>query len=126
MGQCLSSLKTPVDLRFAACGSLSQFSVDGQPVKGAVNRRFSGAALAGKILTIANAGESAAQLVTTVSMPSPATGSCGSVGLCRTITRSRLPFHSLASSEKSRATLRCAERGFAWNGETYICRGGCS
>src|SRR5208337_901260 len=48
-------------------GSLGQFSVDGQPVKGAVNRRFSGAALAGKILTIANAGESAAQLVTTVS-----------------------------------------------------------
>ncbi len=29
-------------------GSLGQFSVDGQAVKGAVNRRFSGAALAGK------------------------------------------------------------------------------
>ncbi len=48
-------------------GSLGQFSVDGQPVKGAVNRRFGGAVLAGKILTIANAGQNEAELVTTVS-----------------------------------------------------------
>ena len=48
-------------------GGLGQFSIDGQAVKGAVNRRFGGAALAGKIVTIANAGESAAELVTTVS-----------------------------------------------------------
>ncbi len=44
-------------------GSLGQFSVDGAPVKGAVNRRFSGAALTGKPVTIANTGQNAAQLV---------------------------------------------------------------
>ena len=48
-------------------GGLAQFNVDGQPVKGAVNRSFSGGVLAGKVVTIANAGESVAQLVTTVS-----------------------------------------------------------
>ncbi len=56
--------------------TLAQFSLDGQPVKGAVNRRFSGAAFAGKTVTIANSGENTAQLVTTVSgapvVPEPA------------------------------------------------------
>ena len=42
------------------------FSVDGKEVKGALNRRFNGAALA-KPITIANSGQNAAQLVTTVS-----------------------------------------------------------
>jgi uncharacterized protein YfaS (alpha-2-macroglobulin family) len=47
--------------------SLAEFSVDGKPVKGAVNRRFSGAVLAGKSVTVANTGQNTAQLVITVS-----------------------------------------------------------
>ena len=37
-------------------GGASQFSVDGEPVKGALYRRFSGAALASESFTVANAG----------------------------------------------------------------------
>ena len=48
-------------------GGLGRFSVDGQAVKGALNRRFSGAVLADKTVTIANAGQNDAQLVATVS-----------------------------------------------------------
>jgi alpha-2-macroglobulin len=48
-------------------GGLSQFSVDGEPVKGALYRRFSGAALAGESFTVANAGQNVAQLVVSVS-----------------------------------------------------------
>ena len=48
-------------------GSLGQFSVDGQPVKGAVNRSWNGAALAGRTVTIANSGQNEAELVATVS-----------------------------------------------------------
>ncbi len=47
--------------------SLSQFSVDGQPVRGALYRRFSGATLAGKSIAVANSGESSAELVVSVS-----------------------------------------------------------
>ena len=36
--------------------SLSQFSVDGEPVKGALYRRWSGATLAGKSIAVANSG----------------------------------------------------------------------
>ena len=43
------------------------FAVDGQPVKGALNRRFGPDALSGKSATIANTGQATAQLVTTVS-----------------------------------------------------------
>ena len=45
----------------------SQFSVDGQPVKGALYRRLSGAALADRSIAVANAGETPAQLVVSVS-----------------------------------------------------------
>src|SRR5208283_3690437 len=48
-------------------GSLGQFSVDGEAVKGALNRRFGPDPLAGKTATIANTGQATAQLVTTVS-----------------------------------------------------------
>ena len=47
--------------------SLAHFTVDGQPVKGALNRRWSGPALTGKAIAIANDGQSAVQLVTNVS-----------------------------------------------------------
>jgi alpha-2-macroglobulin len=47
--------------------TLAQFTVDGQPVRGALARGWSSAALAGKSIAIANTGTSAAQLVTTIS-----------------------------------------------------------
>jgi uncharacterized protein YfaS (alpha-2-macroglobulin family) len=47
--------------------SQSEFTVDGTPVKGALYRRFSGPALAGATIAVANAGPSPAQLVTTIS-----------------------------------------------------------
>ncbi len=56
--------------------TLSQFSVDGRPVEGAVYRKWSGYALGQKLIAIANTGKSAAQIVTTVSgvplVPEPA------------------------------------------------------
>ena len=57
--------------------SLSQFSVDGQPVKGVLNRRWSGVELPGRTFTIANSGQNTAQVVTAISgapiAPEPAT-----------------------------------------------------
>jgi alpha-2-macroglobulin len=47
--------------------ALSQFTVDGQPVEGAINRKWSGFALGQKLITIANVGKATAQLVTTAS-----------------------------------------------------------
>jgi uncharacterized protein YfaS (alpha-2-macroglobulin family) len=46
---------------------LARFTVDGRAVKGALNRRWSGPALIGKTIAIANDGENAVQLVTNVS-----------------------------------------------------------
>ncbi|HXZ15873.1 MAG TPA: alpha-2-macroglobulin family protein, partial [Roseiarcus sp.] len=48
-------------------GGLGAFTVDGDAVKGALNRRFGPAALTGKPVTIANTGSATAQFVTTVS-----------------------------------------------------------
>ena len=47
--------------------ALAQFLVDGEPVKGALYRRWSGAALPGQSIVIANAGQNPAQLVVSVS-----------------------------------------------------------
>jgi alpha-2-macroglobulin len=47
--------------------SLAQFRVDGEPVKGALYRRWSGPTLAGQSIVIANAGQNPAQLVVSVS-----------------------------------------------------------
>jgi hypothetical protein len=47
--------------------SLAEFKVDGQPVKGALYRRWSAPSLAGKAITVANAGQNPAQLVVSVS-----------------------------------------------------------
>jgi uncharacterized protein YfaS (alpha-2-macroglobulin family) len=46
--------------------TLSQLTVDGQPVKGAVYRKWGGFALAGKTVSIGNTGANTAQLVTTI------------------------------------------------------------
>jgi hypothetical protein len=48
-------------------GSVSQVSVDGQPTKGAYNRRWSTYALGQTLATLANTGKSAARVVTTTS-----------------------------------------------------------
>jgi uncharacterized protein YfaS (alpha-2-macroglobulin family) len=47
--------------------SLAQFRVDGEEVKGALYRRWSGPTLAGQSIVIANAGQNPAQLVVSVS-----------------------------------------------------------
>ena len=47
--------------------SLAQFRVDGEPVKGALYRRWSGPTLSGRSIVIANAGQNPAQLVVSVS-----------------------------------------------------------
>ena len=47
--------------------SLAQFRVDGEPVKGALYRRWSGPTLSGRSIVIANAGQNAAELVVSVS-----------------------------------------------------------
>ncbi len=46
---------------------LSEFSVDGQPVEGAIYRKWSGYALGQKLITVANAGKTTARVVTTIS-----------------------------------------------------------
>jgi hypothetical protein len=57
--------------------SLAQFRVDGEPVKGALYRRWRGPALSGQSIVISNAGQNPAQLVVSVSgapiEPDPAT-----------------------------------------------------
>jgi uncharacterized protein YfaS (alpha-2-macroglobulin family) len=47
--------------------SLAQFSVNGEAVKGALYRRWSGPGLAGQSIVVANAGQNPAQLVVSVS-----------------------------------------------------------
>ena len=47
--------------------SLAQFRVDGEAVKGALYRRWSGPTLSGQSIVIANAGQTPAQLVVSVS-----------------------------------------------------------
>ena len=47
--------------------SLAQFRVDGEPVKGALYRRWSAPTLSGQSIVIANAGQNPAQLVVSVS-----------------------------------------------------------
>ncbi len=47
--------------------SLAQFRVDGEPVKGALYRRWSGPTLSGQSIVVANAGQNPAQLVVSVS-----------------------------------------------------------
>jgi uncharacterized protein YfaS (alpha-2-macroglobulin family) len=47
--------------------SLAQFTVNGEPVKGALYRRWSGPSLSGQSIAVANAGQNPAELVVSVS-----------------------------------------------------------
>ena len=95
-------------------GSLGEFSLDGQPVKGALNRRFSGAALAGKTVTIANSGQNGAELVTTVSgapiMPEPA--AANGYAIERTFYKldgTKIDLRSIAQNERVVVALKVTE-----------------
>ena len=95
-------------------GSQAQFSLDGQPVKGAVNRRFSGGSLAGKTVTIANTGQNTAELVTTVSgapvVPEPA--AAHGYAIERTFYRldgTKIDLKSLAQNERVVVALKVTE-----------------
>ena len=95
-------------------GSLGQFSVDGQPVKGAVNRRWSGKALPVKPIAIANTGQNTAQLVTTVSgapiAPEPAASNGYSVE--RSFYRldgTKIDLKSVAQNERVVVALKVTE-----------------
>ena len=94
--------------------ALSRFSVDGEPVKGAVNRRWSGAALIGKTIAIANSGQNTAQLVTTISgapiAPEPAASNGYAVE--RTFYRldgTPIDLKSLAQNERVVVALKVTE-----------------
>ena len=95
-------------------GVLGQFSVDGQAVKGAVNRRFMGAALTGKTVMIANSGQNEAQLVTTVSgspiTPEPA--AANGYAIERTFYKldgTKIDLKSIAQNERAVVALKVTE-----------------
>ncbi len=95
-------------------GSLGQFSVEGQPVKGAVNRRWSGAALPVKPIAIANTGQNTAELVTTVSGAPIALDPAASNGYSveRSFYRldgTKIDLKSLAQNERVVVALKVTE-----------------
>ena len=88
--------------------------MDGQAVKGAVNRRFMGAALTGKTVMIANSGQSEAQLVTTVSgspiTPEPA--AANGYAIERTFYKldgTKIDLKSIAQNERAVVALKVTE-----------------
>ena len=94
--------------------SFARFTVDGEPVKGALNRRFSGAALLGKSIAIANAGENTAQLVANVSgapiAPEPAASNGYAVE--RTFYKlngTKIDLQSIAQNERIVVALKVTE-----------------
>ncbi len=95
-------------------GSLGRFSVDGEPVKGALNRRFGPHALDGKPATIANDGQATAQLVTTVSgspvAPEPAASNGYTVErTVYSLDGKALDLKSLAQNERVVVALKVTE-----------------
>ncbi len=91
-----------------------QFSVDGQPVKGALYRRFSGPSLEGRSIVVANAGETPAQLAISVSgapvEPDPAVANGYLIE--RTFYRldgTRIDLHSIAQNERVVVSLKVTE-----------------
>jgi alpha-2-macroglobulin len=91
-----------------------QFSVDGQPVKGALYRRFSGPSLEGRSIVVANAGETPAQLAISVSgapvEPDPAVANGYLIE--RTFYRldgTRIDPHSIAQNERVVVSLKVTE-----------------
>ncbi|HYA75212.1 MAG TPA: alpha-2-macroglobulin family protein, partial [Roseiarcus sp.] len=94
--------------------TLSQFSVDGQPVKGAIYRRWSGYALGQKLIAIGNAGKATAQLVITSSgvplVPEPAAAQ--GYGLERTFYKldgTKIDLKSLTQNERVVVVLKITE-----------------
>jgi uncharacterized protein YfaS (alpha-2-macroglobulin family) len=95
-------------------GGLGQFTVDGDPVKGALNRRFGPDALTGKAATIANTGAATAQLVTTVSgspvTPEPAASNGYEVERTfYSLDGKKLDLKSLAQNERVVVALKVTE-----------------
>jgi hypothetical protein len=95
-------------------GAASQFSIDGQPVKGALYRRFSGATLADKSIAVANAGQNPAQLVVSVSgapiEPEPAVAN--GYAIERTFYKldgTKIDLHSIVQNERVVVSLKVTE-----------------
>ena len=95
-------------------GASGQFSVDGQLVKGALYRRFSGASLEGRSIAIANAGEIPAQLAISVSgapiEPDPAVANGYLIE--RTFYKldgTKIDLHSIAQNERVVVSLKVTE-----------------
>ena len=95
-------------------GASGQFSVDGQLVKGALYRRFSGASLEGRSIAIANAGETPAQLAISVSgapiEPDPAVANGYLIE--RTFYKldgTKIDLHSIAQNERVVVSLKVTE-----------------
>ncbi len=94
--------------------SLARFTVDGEPVKGALNRRWTGEALLGKSIAIANAGQNTAQLVANVSgapiAPEPAASNGYAVE--RTFYKldgTKIDLHSIAQNDRIVVALKVTE-----------------
>ncbi|HEY1454681.1 MAG TPA: alpha-2-macroglobulin [Roseiarcus sp.] len=95
-------------------GAASQFSIDGQPVKGALYRGFSGATLADKSIAVANAGQNPAQLVVSVSgapiEPEPAVAN--GYAIERTFYKldgTKIDLHSIVQNERVVVSLKVTE-----------------
>ena len=94
--------------------TLSQFSVDGQPVKGAIYRKWSGYALGRKLIAVANTGKATAQIVVTTSgvplVPEPAAAQ--GYALERTFYKldgTKIDLHSIAQNERIVVALKVTE-----------------
>jgi alpha-2-macroglobulin len=92
----------------------NQFSVDGEPAKGALYRRFSGAGLEGRSIAVANAGPNAAKLVVSVSgapiEPDPAVAN--GYAIERTFYKldgTKIDLHSIAQNERVVVALKVTE-----------------
>ena len=94
--------------------SLAAFTVDGEPVKGPLNRRWSGAALFGKSITIANTGQNTAQLVANVSGApiSPEPAASNGYAVERTFYKldgTKTDLQSIAQNERIVVALKVTE-----------------
>jgi alpha-2-macroglobulin len=94
--------------------SLAAFTVDGEPVKGPLNRRWSGAALFGKSITIANTGQNTAQLVANVSGApiSPEPAASNGYAVERTFYKldgTKTDLQSIAQNERVVVVLKVTE-----------------
>jgi uncharacterized protein YfaS (alpha-2-macroglobulin family) len=93
---------------------LSAFSVDGQPVNGAVYRKWSGYALGRKLIAIANTGQATAKIVTTTSgvplAPEPAASQGYAVERAYyKLDGTKIDLKSLAQNERVVVALKITE-----------------